>query len=71
MTVMPEIAAFEAEFVKIFEDLHAHPEIGFEETRTAALVAEALRSYGINEVHTGIGGIGVVALICGKGTGNR
>ncbi|MEL6520611.1 MAG: M20 aminoacylase family protein [Pseudomonadota bacterium] len=71
MTVMPEIAAFTPDLVEMFEDLHAHPEIGFEETRTASIVAEKLRSYGVDEVHTGIGGTGVVALIRGTGTGNR
>ena len=32
-------------------DLHAHPELGFEEHRTAALVAERLRSFGIEHAH--------------------
>lgn len=71
MTIKPEIAAAEAELVSIFEDLHAHPEIGFEETRTASVVAEKLRAYGVDEVHEGIGGTGVVGLIRGKGAGNR
>ena len=71
MTVMPEIAASEAELAEIFEDLHRHPEIGFEETRTSRIVAEKLRAYGIDEVHEGIGGTGVVGLIRGKGSGNR
>ncbi|MEL7397234.1 MAG: amidohydrolase, partial [Pseudomonadota bacterium] len=62
MTVMPEIAASEAELVEIFEDLHRHPEIGFEETRTSLIVAEKLRAFGIDEVHEGIGGTGVVGL---------
>lgn len=43
-------------------DFHAHPELGCEETRTAATVAELLRSFGI-EVHTGIGGTGVVGVL--------
>jgi hippurate hydrolase len=47
-------------------DLHANPEIGFEEHRTAALVAERLKGYGV-EVHTGIGRTGVVGVIRGKG----
>jgi hippurate hydrolase len=47
-------------------DLHANPEIGFEEHRTAALVAERLKSFGV-EVHTGIGRTGVVGVIRGKG----
>ena len=47
-------------------DLHANPEIGFEEHRTAALVAERLKGFGI-EVHEGIGRTGVVGVIHGKG----
>jgi hippurate hydrolase len=49
----------------IRRDLHAHPEIGFEEHRTAALVAERLHQWGI-EVHTGIGRTGVVGVIHGR-----
>jgi hippurate hydrolase len=51
-------------------DLHANPEIGFEEHRTAALVAERLKSYGV-EVHTGIGRTGVVGVIRGRGERTR
>jgi hippurate hydrolase len=43
-------------------DLHAHPELGFAEHRTAALVADAMRALGL-EVATGIGGTGVVATL--------
>ncbi|WP_165324939.1 amidohydrolase [Rhizorhabdus phycosphaerae] len=51
-------------------DLHAHPELGFEETRTASLVAEKLRQWGI-EAFEGIGGTGVVGVIKGKRPGSR
>ena len=71
MTVMPQIVAAEAELRDVFEDLHRHPEIGFTETRTAAIVAERLRAYGVDEVHEGIGGTGVVGLVRGKGGGNH
>jgi hippurate hydrolase len=47
-------------------DLHANPELGFEEHRTAALVAERLKEYGA-EVTTGIGRTGVVGVIRGRG----
>ena len=47
-------------------DLHANPELGFEERRTAALVAERLRGFGI-EVHTGLGKTGVVGVVRGRG----
>ena len=71
MTALPRIAEFETDLKDIYVDLHAHPEIGFEELRTSAIVADKLRAYGVDEVHTGIGGTGVVALIRGKGSGNR
>ena len=47
-------------------DLHMYPELGFEETRTAARVAEALRAMGL-EVAEGIGGTGVVGTLRGRG----
>lgn len=43
-------------------DLHRYPELGFEETRTAALVSRELRDLGL-EVHEGVGGTGVVAVL--------
>lgn len=48
--------------------IHAWPELGFEEERTSSLVAERLHSLGL-EVHEGIGGTGVVAIIDGKAPG--
>ncbi|MGC1505144.1 MAG: M20 aminoacylase family protein [Sulfitobacter sp.] len=47
-------------------DLHEHPEILFETHRTSATVAEKLRSFGCDEVVTGIGRTGVVGVIKGK-----
>jgi hippurate hydrolase len=43
-------------------DIHAHPELGFEETRTADLVARQLESFGI-EVHRGVGRTGLVGVL--------
>jgi len=71
MPILPIIADSSDELTGIFKDLHAHPEIGFTETRTASVVAEKLREYGVDEVHTGIARTGVVGLIRGKGRGNR
>ena len=45
-------------------DLHQHPELSFQETRTAALVAQHLKSLGL-EVQTGVGGNGVVGILRG------
>jgi len=50
-------------------DIHAHPELAFEETRTAELVASRLESWGV-EVHRGIAGTGVVGVIR-RGSGKR
>jgi amidohydrolase len=71
MNILPAISDSRAELLGIFKDLHAHPEIGFTETRTAAIVAEKLRAWGVDEVHEGLGKTGVVGLINGKGGGNR
>lgn len=71
MNILPIIADSTSELEAIFRDLHAYPEIGFTEVRTSGIVADALRSYGVDEVHTGLGKTGVVALIQGKGQGNR
>jgi len=46
----------------IRHDIHAHPELGFEESRTAVLVAQLLKDWGY-EVHTGIGKTGVVGVL--------
>ena len=51
-------------------DLHAHPEIGFEEHRTAARIRAELEACGI-PVFTGIGGTGLVGLIEGEGGAGR
>ena len=51
-----------SQFTHLRRDIHAHPELGFEEHRTSAMVAEKLRSWGI-EVHTGVAGTGVVGVL--------
>ncbi|TIW87988.1 MAG: amidohydrolase [Mesorhizobium sp.] len=51
-------------------DLHAHPEFGFEEKRTAAFVAAKLREFGLDDVAEGVGGTGVVGTLQ-RGSGNR
>jgi hippurate hydrolase len=60
------IAAFHPELTALRRDLHAHPEIGFEEHYTVQRVVEALKVCGVDEIHTGIGKTGVVALIHGQ-----
>jgi hippurate hydrolase len=65
MTIMPRYAPAPddlAELTGLRRDIHAHPELGFQERRTAALVARRLRQAGL-EVHEGIGGTGVVGVL--------
>ncbi|MEP7205689.1 MAG: M20 aminoacylase family protein [Casimicrobiaceae bacterium] len=65
MTPVDHIAAWQDELVALRRDLHMHPELGFEETRTAARVCERLTAFGI-EHHAGIGKTGVVAVVHGR-----
>src|SRR4051812_2752604 len=65
------ITRYHDEFTAIRRDLHAHPELGFEEHRTARVVQEKLAALGI-EHHTGIGKTGIVAVIPGtRNSGGR
>ena len=60
------ITQYYPELVALRRDLHAHPELGFEEVYTAARVKEALKLCGVDEVHDGIGRTGVVAVVRGR-----
>ncbi len=65
-----QIGQHHAELTAIRRDIHAHPEMGLEEVRTAALVAAKLRGWGV-DVTEGVGGTGVVGTIQGKRPGQR
>src|SRR5271154_6068668 len=69
MPVNNRIAHFQDEMTAWRRDLHAHPELGFEEHRTSAIVAEKLASWGI-EVERGFAGTGLVGTLR-AGTGTR
>ncbi len=62
MSAIDRIALFHDELTAFRRDIHAHPELGFQESRTAERVAQALESYGI-EVHRGVGKTGVVGVL--------
>jgi amidohydrolase len=62
MNIEPKIAAFASELTAIRRDIHAHPELGFEEARTSAIVATKLQEFGC-EVTTGVGKTGVVGTV--------
>lgn len=61
------IQMFHKELMAVRRDLHANPELGFEEVRTSGIVAGALTALGV-EVHRGIGKTGVVGVIKGQRT---
>jgi hippurate hydrolase len=65
MNPVEHIRAQQAELTALRRDLHAHPELGFEEHRTAEIVVRELDALGV-EYHTGIGKTGIVAVIHGQ-----
>ena len=62
MALDPRISALQEEMTAWRRDIHAHPELGFQENRTADLVAAKLKEFGV-EVHRGIGKTGVVGVL--------
>jgi hippurate hydrolase len=61
---------FHDQLTAVRRDLHAHPELGFEEHRTARIVCEQLTAMGI-EHHAGIGRTGIVAVVSGRNDNGR
>ncbi|CAA2160849.1 putative hydrolase YxeP [Methylobacterium brachiatum] len=70
MSPIDHIKTFADELTALRRDLHAHPELGFEEVRTSGIVADLLETFGC-EVHRGIGGTGVVGLLKGRTDNGR
>jgi len=72
MTSAPEtlnhISHYHNDLTNLRRELHMHPELGFEEHYTSARVIEALKTCGVDEIHTGIGKTGVVGIIRGQST---
>jgi amidohydrolase len=62
MPILPEVLDTLDELTAIRRDIHAHPELGFEEQRTSDIVARKLAEYGC-EVHRGLATTGVVGTI--------
>src|SRR5689334_2089803 len=69
MALIESIAVLQDEMTRWRRDIHAHPELGFEENRTSEIVAAKLREFGL-EVHRGIGKTGVVGVLR-AGNGKR
>jgi hippurate hydrolase len=69
MPVINRVAEFHPEIVAWRRDIHQNPELQYDVHRTAQKVAELLKSFGVDEVVTGIGRTGVVGVIKGRGPG--
>ncbi|MEM9138677.1 MAG: amidohydrolase, partial [Pseudomonadota bacterium] len=70
MPVINRIADIHPEATAWRQDLHRHPELLFDVHRTAAVVTEKLKEFGVDEVATGIGRTGVVGVIKGRQAGS-
>ncbi len=68
MPIVNRFADFRDEITGWRRDIHQNPELLYDVHRTAGLVADKLRSFGVDEVTTGIGRSGVVAVIRGRKT---
>src|SRR5690606_10781834 len=65
MQLVDPIVSWHNDIAAIRRDLHAHPELGFEEHRTSGIVADKLSSWGI-EVDRGLAGTGVIGIVRGR-----
>ncbi len=69
MNILDSVVTQAAAIAAIRRDIHAHPELCFEEARTAAVIAEKLTEWGI-PIHLGLGKTGVVGIVS-QGTSTR
>ncbi|UVK38066.1 amidohydrolase [Mesorhizobium sp. AR10] len=64
------VAALAPDVIAWRHHIHANPELGFDEHETARFVADRLRAFGLDEIHEGVGGTGVVGVLR-SGSGSR
>ena len=68
MKINPQVKKFKNKIIKIRRDIHKHPELSFQEFRTAKLVSDSLKKFGL-EVYEKIGKTGVVGILNGARPG--
>ena len=68
MKINPQVKKFKNKIIKIRRDIHKHPELSFQEVRTAKLVSDSLKKFGL-EVDENIGKTGVVGILKGARPG--
>ncbi len=71
MPIINRIGEFHADMTAWRRDFHMHPELSLEEERTSGIIADKLREFGVDEVHTGIAKTGVVGVIRGRDNPGR
>lgn len=69
--MIKELESNKSMFAEWRREFHMYPEISYKEHDTAKKVAEMLNSFGFDEVHTGIGGTGLVGVLKGKYPSNK
>ncbi|GGF07024.1 amidohydrolase [Stappia taiwanensis] len=70
MPTINRFADLAEEITEWRRDIHAHPELLYDTHRTAELVADKLKAFGVDEIATGIGRTGVVGVIRGRANGS-
>ncbi|GGD23470.1 M20 aminoacylase family protein [Aureimonas glaciei] len=70
MPIVNRFADFHDDITAWRRDIHAHPETQYDVHRTAGVVADKLREFGVDEIVTGVGRTGVVGIIKGRDTGS-
>src|SRR3984957_17034500 len=71
MPIVNRVADLHDEITAWRRDLHAHPELQYDVHRTAGAVSEKLKSFGCDDVVTGLGRTGVVGVIRGSKSGGK
>src|SRR5712692_7780460 len=66
--LLEEVKEFEPRIIELRRRVHQHPELAYHEVKTDRLVANLLRSLGV-EVRTGVGGTGVLGVLKGRSPG--
>ena len=70
MKILEPFLNWQTEIKTVRRDIHAHPELAYQETRTADIVAQSLTDWSI-PIHRGLGGTGVVGIIKGQTDSGR
>ena len=63
MPIINRISEFHEKMIEWRQDIHSHPELAYQEKRTARKVADLLKEFGVDEINEGIGGNGEVGVI--------